>query len=280
MRRIAFFGHGAGIARVLMANQGGGNKSGEPGSALEKALFVLDELTKSQRPVGLAELATVVDLPRQTIHRILAQLETARLILRAPQKDKYVVGPALTQLSVQALGTLNTAAPVRGALERLVGETGETCNIGILHQDEIVYIERIDGPSPLRLQLQIGSRVPVHCTAIGKLLLANQHKNIRMRILNARPLRQFTGHTLTNAAELEDEFTAIRSDGYSFNNQEYVEGLTAIAVAVRDAGGKAIAALAVHAPSTRMDRDKALSFLPDMGETARDISSSWSQSEE
>ncbi|GBE42815.1 transcriptional regulator KdgR [bacterium BMS3Bbin10] len=263
-----------------MVYRGGRKKPGEPSSALEKALLVLGELTRSPRPVGLAELAAAIDLPRQTIHRILAQLENAQLILRAPQRDRYVVGPALAQLSVQALGTLNTAAPIRSVLERLVGETGETCNVGILHQDEIIYIERMDGPSPLRLQLQVGSRAPVHCTAIGKLLLANQHKNIRMRILNTLPLQHFTKTTLTSAAALEKEFATIRSSGYSFNNQEYFEGLTAIAIAIRDASGKAIAALAVHAPSTRMDREKALSFLPGMTEIAKDISSSWSLLEE
>ena len=259
-----------------MLNQGDRSQSAASRSALEKALLVLGQLTQSLRPVGLAELAVSINLPRQTIYRILQQLSDAQLILRAPQKDRYVVGPALTQLSIQALGTLNAGTPVRGVLETLVDETGETCNVGILHQDEVLYIERMDGPSPLRLQLHVGSRVPVHCTAIGKLLLAHQHKNIRTRILNARPLQKFTEYTLTDFEALESEFAEIRSNGYSFNNQEYVEGLTALAVAIRANSDKAIAALAVHAPSTRMDREKAVSFVSSMNENARKISSSWS----
>lgn len=250
-------------------------KAGEHGSALNKALAVLDQLTQSRRPIGLAEVAELVDLPRQTVHRILQQLAGAQLILRAPQKDRYVVGPALMQLSVQALSSLNTATPVRAVLETLVEETGETCNVGILDQDEIVYIERMDGPSPLRLQLQIGSRVPIHCTAIGKLLVANQHKNVRTRILNARALRQFTNNTLTNVAALESKFAKIRSEGYSFNDEEYVDGLTAFAVAIPGHKNRAIAALAVHAPSTRMDLEKALTYLPSMKEKAKQIAASW-----
>lgn len=251
------------------------SKAGEHGSALDKALVVLDQLTRSARPIGLAEVAELVELPRQTVHRILQQLARAQLILRAPQKDRYVVGPALTRLSVQALSSLNTATPVRAVLETLVEETGETCNVGILDQDEIVYIERMDGPSPLRLQLQIGSRVPIHCTAIGKLLVATQHKNVRTRILNARTLRRFTNNTLTSAGALESEFAKIRSEGYSFNNEEYVAGLTALAVAVPGHNNRAIAALAVHAPSTRMDLEKALTYLPSMREKAEQISASW-----
>ncbi|MGI9385567.1 MAG: IclR family transcriptional regulator [Methyloligellaceae bacterium] len=247
----------------------------ERGSALEKAIRVLEKLASSERPTGLAELTAEIDLPRQTIHRILQQLVETGLIIRAPQKDRYVIGPAMTRLSALALASLNIRPPVRAILDQLATETEETCNIGVLDQDEIVYIERVEGTSPLRLQLQVGSRVPVHCTAMGKLLVAEQHKNVRTRILKATHLRRFTGETLTDAASLEKEFANIRSNGYSFNNEEYVEGLTAIAVPISDLHGKAIAALAVHAPSTRMDLHKALTYLPSMNEKAQKIAEAW-----
>ena len=255
-------------------------KAGEHRSALGKALLVLHHVTQSRKPIGLAELVDLVELPRQTVHRVLQQLVDARLILRAMQKDRYVVGPALTQLSVQALNSLNTGTPVRAVLETLVGRTGETCNIGTLDQDEVIYIERMEGSAPLHLQLEVGSRVPVHCTAIGKLLLAHQHKNIRTRLLNSRPLQQFTANTFTDIAVFEEELARIRSQGYSFNNQEYVDGLTAVAVAIRDNKNKVIAALAVHAPSTRMDLEKAQSYLPSMIDMAERISVAWSQADE
>ncbi len=250
-------------------------KSAEQGSALKKALLVLDYLTQSERPASLADIAKTIDLPRQTIHRILRQLAADQLILRAPQKDHFVVGPALTRLAVRALTSLNSASPVRAVLEMLVDETRETCNVGVLDQDEVVYIERLEGSSPLRLQLQAGSRVPFHCTAIGKLLVAHQHKNVRTRMLNARPLPRFTANTMTDPDALEEAFTAIRSEGYSFNDQEYVDSLTAMAVAIHDAGGKPVAALAVHAPVTRMGKKKALSYLPSMQEKADRIAQAW-----
>ncbi len=250
-------------------------RSTDHGSALEKALLVLGELTRSARPVGLAELATNTGLPRQTIHRILQQLSDAMLILRAPKKDQYVVGPALTQLSIDALTSACADMPVRAMLRPLVDETGETCNVGILDQDEVVYIERTEGPSPLRLQLQVGSRVPFHCTAIGKLLAAYLHKNVRTRMLNVQPLKKFTDATLIDTEALEAEFAQIRSDGYSFNNEEYVDGLTAIAVAIQDRDNKIVAGLAVHAPSTRMDHAKAVSWLPGLRSAAEQISRAW-----
>ena len=214
-------------------------------------------------------------MPRQTLHRVLQQLVDTGLIIRAPQKDRYVIGPALTRLSTLALTSLNSLAPVRSILNQLVAETEETCNVGILDQDEVVYIERVEGISPLLVQLNVGSRVPIHCTAIGKLLVADQHKNVRTRILRAAHLQRFTERTLTDPADLEKEFAEIRSKGYSFNDEEFVEGLTAIAVPIPDQRGKAIAALAVHALTARMDLDKALSYLPSMNKMAQKIASAW-----
>ncbi|MEE9588883.1 MAG: IclR family transcriptional regulator [Hyphomicrobiaceae bacterium] len=250
-------------------------KSNERGSALEKAILVVREIASRERAIGLAELAEEIDLPRQTIHRVLQQLVETGLIIRAPQKDRYVVGPAMTRLSVLALSSLNVRPPIRAILTELVNETGDTCNVGVLDQDEIIYIERVEGHSPLRLQLEVGSREPVHCTAIGKLLVAEQHKNVRTRILNAAPLERFTDHTLTDPAALEQEFANIRSQGFSYNNEEYVEGLTAIAVGVKDESGKSVAGLAVHAPIVRMDREKALSYLASLRERAERIARTW-----
>lgn len=244
-------------------------------SALEKAILVLRQLSVSERPIGLAELSEEIDLPRQTIHRVLQQLADAGLIIRAAQRDRYEVGPEMMKLSQLALVSRNVRPPVRAHLRQLVDLTGETCNVGVLDQDEIVYIERVESDSPLRLDLKIGSRVPVHCTSIGKLLVAEQHKNVRTRILRATPLQQFTDNTLTDPVALEEEFAAIRSQGYSFNNEEYVLGLTAIAVAIRDKDRKAVAAVAVHSPSTRMDRDKAVSYVEGAREIADRIAQTW-----
>ncbi|MDA7947954.1 MAG: IclR family transcriptional regulator [Hyphomicrobiaceae bacterium] len=249
--------------------------SAEHGSALEKAFVVLDEVTRSAGPVSLADLVDRIGLPRQTIHRVLQQLTDANLIMRAPKKDRYIIGPALTRLSVDALTSPCRLTTVRAALRPLVDATGETCNVGILDQDEVVYIERMDGHSPLRLQLQVGSRVPFHCTAIGKLLVANLHKNVRTRMLNVQPLKRFTGATLTGPDTLEAEFTRIRSNGYSFNNEEFVDGLTAVATAVSDGRGKSVAGVAIHAPSTRMDEAKAVALLPQLRKAAEQISDVW-----
>lgn len=245
------------------------------GSALDKAIKVLNVLTTSDRPLALTEIAERLNLPRQTTHRVVQSLVQNHLALRAPYKDRYQVGPAMNRLSIAALTTMNCAAPIRNVLRELVDQTRETCNIGILDQGEVVYIERIEGSSPLRLQLDIGSRVPFYCTAIGKLLAASQHKNVRSRLLNTLERKQHTAHTIIETDELEHEFKKIRSQGYSFNNEEFVEGLTAVAVPINNLENLPVAGLAVHAPALRMDRQQALSLLPSMEEKAERIARSW-----
>lgn len=249
--------------------------TGGRGSALEKAIHVLNEIATSPRPVGLAELASAIELPRTTIHRILQQLVDMGLVLRAPEKDHYLVGPNMIRLSALSLASMSTHPPLRSVLQELVNETEETCNVGVLDQDEIVYIERVEGTSPLRHHLHVGSRVPVHCTAIGKLLVAELHKNIRTRILAARPLHKFTENTLTDPDDLETEFARIRSQGYSINYEEYERGLTGLAVPIRDRGKKAVAALSINAPSLRMDLETARSYLPSMKAKAGFIAVMW-----
>ncbi|MCP5083242.1 MAG: IclR family transcriptional regulator [Alphaproteobacteria bacterium] len=253
-----------------------GQTPGERGSALSKAVDVLRLVAESERAVGLAELAEQLELPRPTLHRVLQQLVEEQLILRAAPKDRYVVGPKLTQLSGNALRSLSAQPPVRAILNELVAESQETCNVGVLDQDEVVYIERVEGISPLRLQLQIGSRVPFHCTAIGKLLAAEQHKNVRTRLLRATELERFTEHTLSSETALEEEFSTIRSEGFSFNNEEFVEGLSAIAVAINDGAGRPVAALSIHALHVRMPKDKAMSYLTSMRDKADRIAEAWS----
>jgi DNA-binding IclR family transcriptional regulator len=246
------------------------------GTALEKAIVVLNAITSSAHAVSLAELAESIDMPRQTIHRVLQALSDTNLIIRAPNKDRYLVGPELTRMSARALRTLNTQPPVRSILEELVEETGETCNIGVLDQGEVIYIERLEGHSPLRLQLEVGSRVPGYCTAIGKLLIAYQHKNIRTRLIETIKPNQFTSRTLLTAESFEKAFSEIRANAYSMNNQEHVDGLIAVAVPIRDSDGAVIAGLAVHGSITRMDQDKLLSYLPGMRDKAERIAGIWS----
>ncbi len=224
----------------------------ETGSALGKAVTVLSALLNADAPPSLNELAEKTELPRPTVHRVIMQLVESGLICRTPDGSSYVVGPKLMTLAVDTFSAVAQSAPVRTVLRRLVDDVGETCNLGVLDRDSVVYIDRIECDWPLRLQIGIGSRVPIHATAIGKILLAYLPARTRRRVLGSAPLKRFTENTLVNPAEIEKHLKTVRRLGYACNAEENTLGLIGIAVPVRDGQGRAVAGLSVHAPKARL----------------------------
>ena len=247
------------------------------GAALDKALLVLRAIIAQQRPVSLAVLVEALDLSKPTIHRILAQLEAADLIQRTPGTDRYSIGIGLNDLATTTLGSANQICSTRAVLQELVGVLHETCNIGLLDQHEVLYIDRVESDFPLRFTLTVGSRVPSHCTAIGKLLLALGADEATASLADRFPLPRFTENTIVDADKFEQEMVRIRERGYSTNDQEYLPGMVAVAVPVRDAHGRAVAAVAVHAPVIRLTLDAALDTIPALQRASERLAGAWTK---
>lgn len=245
--------------------------NGGSGSALGKALAVLEVLLDEPGPLSLAEIAARTDLARPTVHRMVKQLEEQGLLRRSPGVDGYGVGPRLVELGTRALAAGSRAAPCRRILDNLVRQLGETCNLGVLARDEVIYIERVECDWPLRIQYHVGSRVPLHATGIGKLLLAHLAARERRRLLRVLPLTKLTDRTIIEPDALERELTAIRRQGYAANDGENTQGLIGLAVPIRDPRDKVIAGLAVHAPEARMPLARALEHLPHLNQAAREL---------
>src|SRR5688572_5984290 len=226
-----------------------------------RAVSVLEALVAAERPQALAELTGMVRLPKPTLYRMLGMLETAGLVIREPGARRYAPGPRLAALgrNVMLNGSLRAA---RGAiLAKLVAEIGETCNFTMLDGAQVVYVDRVETAWPLRVTLTSGSHVPLHCTASGKLLLALLPKASRERLTRELTLSRYTEKTITDSRQLASELARIRANRYATDNEEFHAGLVCVAVPV--VGKKrACAALAVHAPVSRMPLERALSYLP------------------
>lgn len=205
-------------------------------------------------------VALQLDLSRQAVSRLLRQLEELGLILRLPD-DYYSLGPRANKLAIDIIRASHISAAARAILQDVVAQVGETCNIGMLDGYELVYIDRVECNWPLRVQLRPGSRVPAHCTAMGKLLLAHLPSRRRERLLSVMPLRRFTDYTITDPRALSEHFRLIREQGYSINNQEDSLGLIALAVPVRNSENNIFAGLAIHGPEVRMPIEAAREYL-------------------
>jgi len=228
------------------------------GSSAERSLRLLALLANEGRALTLAELAAQLGLPKGTAHRICTQLLATGFLARDVDERSFTVGPALRRL---ALDTLNHGV-VRGlrheVLSALVREVGETCNLTTLDGAQVLYLDRVEAQWPLRLTLDVGSHVPLHCTASGKLFLALMPAKARDAFIDGLPLERMTPNSIISADALRAECEAIAKQGHSRDNEEFIAGLVAVAVPVRDAAGAVRAALAVHAPTARMSMGDAL----------------------
>jgi DNA-binding IclR family transcriptional regulator len=156
----------------------------------------------------------------------------------------------------------NPTVERRSIVRSLVDEIGETVNLTALANDEVFYLDRIETRWPLRLHLEPGSRVPLHCTASGKLFLASMAPARRARVLDEIELSPFTIHTITDRIRLEAELQKIADCDYALDQEEFLMGLNAVAVPVRSEKGSVIAAIACHAPSARLDLETAIRHVP------------------
>lgn len=237
-------------------------------SALLRGLRVLEVLAASGRALPLSAIADALGLPRPTVHRILRQLSVAGFLAQEPADRNYMLARRTTRLAVDAMHHCARQADRRAILERLVADLNETCNITMLDGSEVVYIDRVESQWPLQMTLQPGSRVPLHCTASGKLFFALLPARTRKRLLATLPLERRTARTLVEPEMLEAEFTRIRDAGFGTDNEEFLEGLVAASVPVVDAVGRPIAAVAVHGPVGRLSLERAVSLVPRLRQAA------------
>jgi DNA-binding IclR family transcriptional regulator len=242
------------------------------GSALAKGFTLLEAVLAAEGPVQLADLAQRLRLPKASVHRLLLQLEAAKLLRRDLTGKAWLQAPRLVDLSFRAVQRAARMDPVHAVLRRLVDEIGESVNLAVLDRDEVVYVDRVECNWPLRTNFQPGSRVPIHCTASGKMFLAAIDRDHLDRLVgDGSRLPAYTGRTITRRADLDAELARIREDWIAVNDQEYMVGLVGVGVPVRDATGLMLAVVAVHAPVPRLTAAQALKHVPRLRRAAEEI---------
>jgi len=226
-------------------------------------LFSLLELVASKNQLfSLQGLVETTGMPKPTLHRMLQQLEGAGLLIRENNGRHYVIGARLRRMAESLLLNDIHHGARNSILRNLVEELGESCNLTTLSGNEVVYLDRVETLEPLRFTLQPGSRVPVHCSASGKMILSQLAPAQRRRLLEAAPLKQYTPNTVTDVDQIEEQLKQVRRDGYAIDDQEFLPGLVCAAVLVPSTSGMSNLGIAVQAPVMRLTPDKALRVLP------------------
>lgn len=237
-----------------------------------RLLQMLELVASTGEPQSLADVVRLSGQPKPSVHRMLQQLEAGGLLARGADARRYAITPRLIRFAETVLRASSSTGIRHTLLRQLVADVGETCNLTALSGSEVFYIDRVETAFPLRMDLRAGSRVPLHCSASGKLFLAHLPRAQRDRLLDGLPLDRYTAHTLDTRERLEAELERIRREGHSEDAEEFIDGMVCVAVPVRDdPEGPVRCAVALQAPAVRMSLDGAIQQLGKLRRAADEI---------
>lgn len=235
---------------------------------IDRAVSLLDALSTYDRPVSLKFLAADTGLHSSTAFRILSSLIVHGVVERS-DSGNYQLGTRLLRWGDKVLTRMDLRSEARPIMEWLRDQIGETVNLTVREGDEVVYVERVTGRHAIRVEQVIGSRAPLHVTAVGKLMLGAMDEQSVHDYCQRTGLPKFTANTLTRESDLAREIKRDLANGFALDNEEAELGVGCIGAVIRDASGKAVAGLSVSAPIERRKPD----WIVNVVEASRKISS-------
>lgn len=237
--------------------------------SLARALRILINLGESPR--SLDELAEELGVHKTTVLRLLRTLEDERFVYH-DKGHRFHLGARLFELSSSALEQREVRGIAAPHLARLNQSTGQTVHLGVYEGGEVLYLDKYDSRHPIRMYSRIGLRMPLHCTAIAKVLLADLPERERLLVTEQIEYTRFTANTISDAAMLRTELERVARQGFGVDDAEHESFITCVAAPVRDASGRVVAAVSISVPDVVLTRDQVLDLLPQLRDTTRAIS--------
>jgi IclR family transcriptional regulator, acetate operon repressor len=244
--------------------------------SLERALDILEHLSRSKSELGVSEIGPAVKLANGTAHRLLATLVRRGYARQNPETRKYTLGIKALALAINVRDQLGPVA--RPFLRELTEISQESSNLAALERNSVVYLEQVSAPRMVRMFTEPGNRVPLHSCATGKVLLAYQSEQTIDSIIRQTGLPRFTPHTITDEQELKEELPRIREQGYAVDSEEMEEGVRCLAVPVFGADGRVLAAMSLSGPAGRLGQDRLEELIPHIKRLADGFSRSLNSS--
>lgn len=226
-----------------------------------RTLMILEVIGTSGEPMTPTEINQSIGLPKQTIHRLCATLVEEGFLVYEPNGKRLRAARRARMLGAGLLHSSRDHILRRQILVELAMKTGETINYVVPEDDGMSYLDRVETGWAFRVQLPIGSNVPFHCTASGKTFLASLDSRKRKAFAHGLALERKTPKTITDPDALLTELAAVSKAGFAIDNEEFMEGMVAIAVPVTDDAGRFLAAIACHGPNVRLSPDTLRGFL-------------------
>jgi len=214
--------------------------------SLARGLEILDLLGKDREDVGVTELAGLLGVDKASASRLVATLARHGYIEKDPSTRRCRLGPRLVALGRRQLSQLPLHEAAAPFLQALMERTGECAHLGVAAQGEVLYIGQAESPATLRVNVHVGQTAPLHCTALGKVLLASGTVEIPTR------LGRFTPRTITAGGRLAKHLAAAQNQGYAVDDEEFDPGVRCLAAPVFDHHSHVAGAIGISGPTTRM----------------------------
>ena len=241
--------------------------------ALGRGLQILEAFSEQSHSLSLTEITSIVGLDKSTVFRFVYTLEKLGYLDRDPETKRYRPGLNVLRLGFAVLNNLEMTQIAQPYLKALSAECGETTNMTIRDGEEIVYVVRNKTGRIISVNLQLGSRLPVYCTSMGKAQLIDLSRDELRELLGEGPYPVMGPNTVTSLNALVTELDKVRQQGYAINDEEMAVGLRSVAAPVRGAARQVVAAINISVPSARVSRQELeMGLAPMVVDTARRIS--------
>jgi DNA-binding IclR family transcriptional regulator len=240
--------------------------------SVARALGILELLARENREVTLTEIAEKMGWPKSTAHGLLATLRDYRFVEQSAQSGRYHLGVRLFEFGHLVAKSWDIRAVALPQMQRLNQEYGEMVQLATEDNGEVLYIEKVESRHFLRIVSEEGARLPMHCSALGKVLLAHKTPAEAKRILAMKGMPRVTRWTITDPAAMDKELTKIRTLGYAIDDREIMEGLRCVAVPIRDSKGAVRHAISVSSLADTLTGEYLNRILASLLDAARETS--------
>jgi len=243
---------------------------------IERVSTIFDVMAKSAQGISLKELSAKVGLPKGTTHRLLTSLAYFGYVRQASESKNYRLGFKLVELGNRLLDHLDLRAQARPFLINLCKKTKETVHLVILDKNEALYVDKVvsdEKPGGLQMVSRVGLRVPVHCSSVGKVFLAQYSDQEFERFVQEKGLEKRTENTITNTEKLKHHLKEIYRQGYAVDDEENEKGIRCVGAPIFNQQGQVIAAVSISGPTVRISKKIIQETMKnEVMKTASDIS--------
>lgn len=239
-------------------------------TSLARGLAVIRAFSDSRKPQTIAQISQQTGIPRAAVRRCLHTLRQLGYV--DAELNNFTLRPKILTLGYSYLSSTPLTVSAQPCLDAVSRALGESCSLAVLEEDEVLYVARSATTRVMSVSLSAGSRLPAYCTSLGRVLLAQLPDHELDAYLARVPLASRTANTVTDPARLREILAQVRRDGYAINNEELELGLRSIAVPVRGASGRVLAALNVGAQAARIKPQQMIKeFLPVLRQGAQEL---------